>query len=309
MRVVVFADAEGVAGIGSHRELCPAFTEYWETGRDATTDDVVAAAQGLLAGGASAVTVFDGHGPGSWRTVVADRLPVGVDLLESPLRPGDYDAAFHVGFHARCGTPHGFLSHTHVPDAFRMKVNGALITENHSAAWSAGVPVLGVTGDEPLQGQLDGVLAGTPFLAVKHSTGREATQPVHSDPAVSAAAIRDFARDCVRHANDRSVPRLPEGSTVAISMSPALADRAEGQAGLRRASAAVLVVKGGSWPRDIRPALGVAAAVAMGPVDAPLAELDISSADRLGQQDANRLQQVRDDISARVLTLHAEWAD
>lgn len=309
MRVLMFADAEGVTGVGSHRELCPAFHEYWAVGRERTTDDVVAAAQGLLAGGATSVTVFDCHGPGTWRTVLEDRLPDNVTLLESRLRPQDFDAAFHVGFHARCGTRDGFLSHTHVPDEFRLMVNGALITENHSAAWSAGVPVLGVTGDEALRGQLDGVLAGTPFLAVKRSTGREETAPVHSDPVRGAAAIRDFAQVCVRRSGERRAPALPPDSRVAISMNPDLADLAAGQAGLRRVSDRVLVVEGSEWARDIRPGIGAAVAAAMGPVDGPLAGFDISSAERLAQQDLARLQPILDEISARVLGVHAEWLD
>lgn len=87
-----------------------------------------------------------------------------------------FDALFQVGFHARAGTPNGFVSHTMVP-GLRVAGDGAPVTESHIWARLAGLPVLGIAGDAALGGQLDGILRGTPFLAVKRSVSRTENTP------------------------------------------------------------------------------------------------------------------------------------
>ena len=308
MRIILFADMEGITHITDYRECFPVFPQYWQTGRDIFTEEVVAAAQGLLSGGASSVTVVDGHGPGSWANLIAGRLPDGGELLTGPLQPSTVDAAFHVGFHARCGTPDGFMSHTHVPE-FRLKVNGSLITENHNLAWSAGVPVLGITGDHRLHRQLDGVLAGTPFLEVKQSTSRTETKPLYRDRESASAAVRDFARECLRVSSQQIIPEIPFDSVVAISMKPRFTDSATGHSGLQRESPAVVAIRGSDWRREIRPGIGRAAQAASQPLDAILAKLDLSSEQALNGQDPTTVQSLRDLIDDWMHTLHGEWED
>jgi D-amino peptidase len=74
MRVLLWADMEGMSRIADHRECWPEFPPYWQTGRRTFTGEVVAAATGLLHGGASAVLVVNGHGLG-WPNVLWDELP------------------------------------------------------------------------------------------------------------------------------------------------------------------------------------------------------------------------------------------
>lgn len=308
MRIILFADMEGVTQIADYRECFPGVIPYWQTGRDVFTKEVAAAAEGLLAGGATSVTVVDSHGPGSWANLIPCRLPRGVDILRSPLEPATIDAAFHVGFHARCGTPDGFMSHTHVPE-FRLKVNDSLITENHNLAWSAGVPVLGITGDQALEHQLDGVIAGTPFLPVKQSTSRTKTNPLYPDREEGSAAIRDFAQECLRQSGERMVPQIPQNSLAEISMKRRLTGGVAGQSGLQRKSRSVLALRGSDWPREIRPGVGRAAQAASQPLDAILAKLDLSSEESLHRQDPTTLKLLRDLIDDWMHTNHEEWED
>jgi hypothetical protein len=74
MRVLLWADMEGMSRVADHCECWPVFLEYWRAGRRKFTGEVVAAATGLLQGGASAVFVVNGHGLG-WPNVLWDELP------------------------------------------------------------------------------------------------------------------------------------------------------------------------------------------------------------------------------------------
>ena len=66
MRIGLWVDMVGAGGIDDYRACLPAFPHYWETGRAALTADVIATAEGLLAGGATSVSVVDIHGPDIW---------------------------------------------------------------------------------------------------------------------------------------------------------------------------------------------------------------------------------------------------
>ena len=117
MRVALSGDMEGIAGMRSLRELLACCPEYWETGRAAYTADVVAAAEGLLAGGAREVVVLDNHASGNPRNLLPGRLPAGAreetcNVFDLPAQ--GIDAMLQVGYHPRAGV-RGFVPHTYVP--------------------------------------------------------------------------------------------------------------------------------------------------------------------------------------------------
>jgi len=68
---------EAVAHISDVREVLACRPEYWEIGRRRLTEDVVAAAAGLLDGGASEVILLDNHGSGNPWNVLLGELPAG----------------------------------------------------------------------------------------------------------------------------------------------------------------------------------------------------------------------------------------
>jgi len=113
--------------------------------------DAVAAAEGLLAGGASEVIVFDNHVSGNPCNVEADALPPGAWLdtwSAFDWRSQGVDTMLQVGYHARCGVSR-FLSHTYLP-RLRLRVDDELVSESHGRAWAAGVPLLGIVGNDGL---------------------------------------------------------------------------------------------------------------------------------------------------------------
>lgn len=189
---------EAIAGIS---DVCETFGwcgEYWQSGRQAYTRDVVAAARGLLDAGAEEVIVLDNHGAGAPWNILLEQLPDGVhgesvNVFDLP-RHG-IDGILLVGYHPPAGID-GFVPHTYVPNV-RLSVDGIEIGEAHGRVWAADAPLLGITGHEALRPTL-GVLSGAPFLPVQKGTDRFRATPVFNDAAESAEAIRTFAGDCLR---------------------------------------------------------------------------------------------------------------
>ena len=196
-----------------------------------------------------------------------------------------------------------------------MAVDGEPVTESHAiaGAWSLGgppVPVLGIVGDDALGPELTGALRGTPFLAVKRSTSRRETAPVHVDPEVSLEAVRDFARECARRWRERAAPRLPDSFTVEISLDPAAADRVAGTPGLaplERVSPAVLRLRATDWTTEAGPVVGAGVRAAVADLLADLAELDLSSEEAAGRQAPERLERVRRAFDAFAAADYAAW--
>jgi D-amino peptidase len=225
MRVVLSVDMEGISQLADPREIFSAFPEYWQTGKRRIEADTVAAAEGLLEAGATEVVVLDNHGSGNPENVSAGCLPQGArletwNLFDVPEH--GVDAMLQVGYHARGGVD-GFLSHTYVP-GLRFRVDGELISESHGRAWAAGVPLIGIVGNDRHRDTL-GSLAGTPYLAVQRSLGRGGAQPVFGE-AEGLAAIRRFAAECAAAAADAPAPEAPAAPTFRASM-PNAAEQTE----------------------------------------------------------------------------------
>ena len=170
MLVAVSADMEGISQLRDPRSILAFERSYWSDGRRQMTADVAAAAAGLLRGGADEVVVLDNHGSGNPENVIGSELPAGArmepwnvfDLAEHGV-----NAMLQVGYHARAGVP-AYISHTYVP-RLRLRVNGELISESHGRIWAAGVPLLGIIGNDAHQRTL-GSLGEVPFLVVQRAT-------------------------------------------------------------------------------------------------------------------------------------------
>jgi D-aminopeptidase len=187
MRVVIVFDMEGTSHIGDFHEVCPIFPEYWDRGRAKLTNDIAAAARGLLEGGATEVVVMNHHGAGEveWPNVIPEDLPEGVRRIDwDKLEMREHvDAMFQVGAHARGGSQ-TFFSHTILP-GLRLRVGDELLSESHWWAWTGDVPVLGIVGSAGLGAGL-GSLSEVPFLAVQAGDDRSSAHPVFADPGETA---------------------------------------------------------------------------------------------------------------------------
>jgi D-aminopeptidase len=198
MRVALSVDMEGISQLSDPFELFSFRPEYWRTGKSRIEADTVAAAEGLLEAGADEVIVLGNHASGNPENVSAGCLPAGARLetwnvFDLPAQ--GVDAMLQVGYHARGGID-GFVSHTYMPN-LRLRVDGEPISESHGRAWAAAVPLIGIVGNDDHRASL-GSLAGTPYLAVQHSHGRDGAQPAFADAVAGLAAIRTFAADSLR---------------------------------------------------------------------------------------------------------------
>ena len=269
---------EAIAGIKDVRETFGWCEEYWDSGRQAYTRDVVAAAQGLLDAGTDEVIVLDNHGAGAPWNILVEQLPEGargetVNVFDLPRR--GIDGLLLVGYHPPAGID-GFVPHTYVPNV-HLLVDGVEIGEAHGRAWAAGVPLLGITGHEALRPTL-GVLSGAPFLAVQKGHDRLRATPVFNGVAESTETIRAFAADCLRGISEAPHPRPPTKYTFEARVS----------------GAEPVTLRLGRWT-DAREPVAVAISAGMAPFMHLFGTLDMSSPEAFAAQDPatqNRLTEL-----------------
>jgi D-amino peptidase len=251
VRVVIVFDMEGTSHIGDFHELYPMFREYWDRGRRKLTNDIAAAARGLLAGGATEVVVMNHHGAGDveWPNAIVEDLPDGVRPIEwdKLAMRDEVDAMFHVGAHARGGSQ-TFSSHTILP-GLRLRVGDELLSESHWWAWTGDVPVLGIVGSAGLGAGL-GSLADVPFLAVQTGAGRGSARPVFATPDQTAGAIQAFAKAAME-AGGAQRSRAPRGVVLDASVQNAdEAAEAMAAAGWSRRGATEFRIEADAWRED-----------------------------------------------------------
>src|ERR1044072_4711623 len=120
MRVVVFGDMEGVAGISRWAQVS-ATGERYEEGRKLYTAEMNAAARGAFAAGADEVVLMDCHGAGgdnSFNSLLAEELDERCEFVvqsewteyTEAFEQG-CDAALMIGMHAMAGGRGGGMSH------------------------------------------------------------------------------------------------------------------------------------------------------------------------------------------------------
>lgn len=204
------ADLEGITGVVHGQELTQG-TSSWSEARRWMTADVVAAAEGAMAAGATEVVVADGHA--GMRNLLFDELPAGVIAHRGPAAgrtmcqveglDASFDCVLLVGYHSMAGTA-GMLSHTwHGGVVGQFRLNGVPIGETAITAAVAGyhgVPVVLATGDQYLAAEASAAVPGITIVTVKETTGRQNARCLPlatTGPLIRAAAesaVRDLAR-------------------------------------------------------------------------------------------------------------------
>jgi D-amino peptidase len=209
MKVCLSVDMEGISQITNPLAVKAFCKEYWNSGQRAMQNEVIAAAEGLKAGGADEIVVLDNHGSGNTYNLVNDGLPAGARLETwnvFDLRSHDVEAMLQLGYHARCG-PVGFIAHTYV-GGLRLRAGGEFISESHGRAWASRVPLLGIIGNDTHAATL-GSLDEVPFLTVQQTVDRGDATPAFDDPREGLEAIRDFAAQALRDHKDAPTPDPP----------------------------------------------------------------------------------------------------
>ncbi len=204
MKVYIITDLEGVSGVvtfnDTGRDTHGAGTRY-EEARLLLTEDVNAAVQGALDGGATDIIVNDGHGSGS--NLVMEKLHPGARYFTGSGRifvlgglSESTDAVMLVGYHAMSGTPQALLDHTQSSTSWRRYfINGVETGEIGQMAAMAGhfnVPVVCVTGDLAATIEAKIFLGDVETVAVKEGMGR--TSAICLAPAKARELIRAGVR-------------------------------------------------------------------------------------------------------------------
>ena len=192
MKVMIFGDMEGVAGITRWQQVTGGHEHYHE-GRVLYTEEINAAVRGAKAAGASEIIVLDCHGAGgdwSFNSLIPDLLDPDCEFVVQgewteyvePLEQG-CDAALFVGMHAMAGTRDGVMNHTVSGSEYQnLWFNGTLVGEtgiNAALCGTWGCPVLLVTGDEAACREGRALLGeGLTTVAVKVGTGARSARNI-----------------------------------------------------------------------------------------------------------------------------------
>ncbi len=228
MKVFISADMEGVSGIVHSDQTDPSHREY-QHARRLMLNEVNAAVEGALAGGAHEILVNDSH----WdmRNLIIEDLHPAATLLSGAPKPltmmtgidSSFDAAFFTGYHARAGSALANLDHTYNGPAIvqNVWVNGIEMGEyglNAALAGYLGVPVALLTGDQTACAQAKELLGqDLETVVVKEAVGRVAAKNVH--PTHVCEMIRAGAKRALEKKRQPFVVQAPITLRLALARS------------------------------------------------------------------------------------------
>lgn len=201
MKVHISCDMEGISGVVSSEQTQMGNKEY-DRARRLMTEEVNAAIEGALLGGAEEVVVNDAHAEG--RNILIEELNPQAQLVSGRPTPlsmmqgidGTFGAVFFIGYHAQAGTRDGVLAHTWSTSRIhKVAVNGKPMGEvglNAALAGYFGVPVVLVSGDKHVVEEATALLGpGLETVVVKEGYGRYAARSL--PPSLAHELIREAA--------------------------------------------------------------------------------------------------------------------
>lgn len=252
MRVFISADIEGIGGVATWDHARTDGADH-PRARQWMTDDVNAAIEGAIEGGAEEVVVRDAHGRA--RNILWEKLhprarllsgwDPSIDMLLGLDR--SFDVLFLVGYHPGPAVPGGVLSHTFTSRIIDLRINGNPCNEAVIAALQAGelgIPVGLVTGQAELRDEIAPTMSDAVFVSTKRGFAYQAAllEPM----AELREKIREGAREAAsrRAAGDSLRPFRPD-SPLRLEMELSTVEAAlaaERLPGMERVSAGGLVL-------------------------------------------------------------------
>jgi len=219
MKVYIVCDLEGTSGVVHHRQQCQWddkkewYAPFLHQARRLATEELNAAVQGAIDGGADEVWAWDGHGgfPGGLdvelvhpdcKLVMAagDGGPVGID--------SSFDALMMVGLHGMRNALWGRLAHSFHKGIIGMWVNGTKWGEIAANAWEAGqhnVPVAFLAGDRAAADEVTALIGGVETAIVKRGLS-ERPAFLEQSPTLCLAPAK--AREVIREGAARSMANI-----------------------------------------------------------------------------------------------------
>ena len=213
MKILIAADMEGITGVVHWDQVNPSHPEYSRF-RKLMTADVNAAIRGAFAGGATSVSVTDGHN--NSRNILIEDLDSRAVLNSGGPMPlsmvygvdQGVDAVFYVGYHARIGAQNGNLDHTWSDErVFSLSLNGRLVGEsalNGAVCGHFDVPVIMISGDQTVCAEVRDFFGDVETAVVKKAVGRMGAECY--PPAVTSKLIEEAAERAVKRFAAKNVP-------------------------------------------------------------------------------------------------------
>jgi D-amino peptidase len=175
MKIYISADFEGTSGVTDWAQCFPRGSAF-ESARRLWMEDINAAVEGLVRGGASEVVVNEGHAAMNY--LLPDMLHPRASFISGYVKTDNQMEGLDPSFsgavlmgHARAGSADATLNHTYVMrDVSEIRLNGQPIGElGLNALWAAyhEVPVILVVGDDKFGREAADFLPGIETAVVK----------------------------------------------------------------------------------------------------------------------------------------------
>lgn len=204
LKIFVSVDMEGIGGIGSPAMTSGGGKDY-ETGRRFMTQEVNAVIEAIFRHGPAEIVVNDSHG--DHQNVIHSELDPRVQYVQGSIKPlgmvaeldSTFDAAIFIGYHARAGTPNGFLAHTGSGIVKGLWINDVEVGEggmNAAYAGSVGVPVILAAGDSIFTREFAAIAPGAQLVQTKVAVTPQAARLLHPQVVreqLAAATTRALA--------------------------------------------------------------------------------------------------------------------
>jgi len=243
VRLLIFADIEGVAGVARPEQTEVGGAEH-EAACRLLVGEVNAAAEGALAAGVQEVVVVDAHADGL--NLPPEALHPRAELLNGRsfrlgLAPGiapAFDAAFFIGYPASPGSAEAMLTSVSSPARVLqgVRINGESQSRGSLDGYLCGYydcPLVLFTGDATAVSEMHRFRVGLEGVVVKESLGPCAARSLH--PEVARERIRSGARRAVERLGTIPPLRLEGQLELEVDVAhPAMADSAERVPGVRR---------------------------------------------------------------------------
>lgn len=205
LKIYISADMEGVVGAVTGEQLGPTGFEYARF-REFMTQEVNAAIEGALAGGATEIVIGDSHGNG--QNLLIEKLPRDVFVVRSWPRPlgmmqgidETFAGVIFLGYHTATTNTQGVRAHTISSARLAdVRLKGVSVSEaglNAAIAGHFNVPVIMVSGDDAVVKETTALLGNIEGAIVKWASGFHSAKTM--TPEASYNLIRGKAQQAVR---------------------------------------------------------------------------------------------------------------
>jgi D-amino peptidase len=250
MKIFLSSDMEGTAGVVDW-EQCIGDGPQAVAGRKLLLDEVNAAIEGAVTGGATEVVVNDSHS--TMRNLPPGALAGEASYISGSHKPlymmqgldDSFDAVLFVSYHGSIGAPAG-LSHTYSPRVVvEARLDGVVTGEagiNALVAAHYGVPVVLVTGDRCACEETAALIPGVHAAVVKEPVSRTAAHSLH--PSRACALIRDTAEKAVAGSGAAEPPPLASATLEVSVRNTDIAEAASWARGVDRTGPRELTIRG-----------------------------------------------------------------